>query len=280
MTKNLLLVLIGIIIGAVAMRSYDSSSDLELRADIQQQPMSPLSASGDSRIELTQQLDPRSGEIVEVEDPAPQQFTAAERSVAEDLLENSTAPNRVETAGVAGVSSPEIETQTENISEPRGTEDRGLPLLIPEEYRSMLEPPANRRITFEERISRFAAEARDESWAYTMELGINQHVAVATSVGTVIEYVECRATACMMAGYIQPGFENGSSELIGEMSSTGWWQLGGTTISRNGGQNGENRFVSFMVRDRDGEIETVPVEPQQDQIESTTQDETASSERA
>ncbi len=279
MTKNLVLLLVGIFIGAVAMRSYDSSTDSQLSERAQQQSLSPLSRSGDSQIEVTQQSDQQNGEIDETENPGSQQSAAAERSVAENLIENSTTPNRVETAGVAGVGSPGFETQTEDISQPRVIEGRGLPPLLPEDYYFMLEPPEDQPITTAERAVRFAEEARDESWAYTMELGINQHVAVATPVGTVIEYVECRTTTCMMAGYTQPGFENGSRALIGEMGRTGWWQLGGETVSVSRGRNGENRFVHFLTTDQDSGTETVPLEPQEDPMESTTQNETASSER-
>ena len=164
MTKNLFLLLIGFIIGAVAMRSYDSSSESGLSEEVQQQAADTFSASGNSQIEVTQQLDQQSGEVDESEHPAPQQAAAAAGGSAEDLLENSTAPNQVE---IAGLNSPEIDVQAENTALP--ADDRGLPPLLPEEYDFMLEPPEERPLTAAERARIFAAEARDETWAYTMD---------------------------------------------------------------------------------------------------------------
>jgi len=113
----------------------------------------------------------------------------------------------------------------------------------------MLEPPSRRGLAPYELVARFAGEPRDESWAYTMELGINQHLTASTSLeGTVVEYVECRTTACVMAGYVQPGMEDSSQELIREMSATGWWQLSQATMSSSSNDDGTRRFVRIIPR--------------------------------
>ena len=279
MTKNLILVMVGIVIGAFAMRFFDSSPDTASSDSAQQLTPNSLTTSAESPGEVTQPGFQQGVDLNEVE-ILPTEEVAAELNAAEVIVENSTTSIPAETASVIEIGNTETEGQTADNGLPAGTDNIGLPPLLPEQYHFMFEQPADRPITPTERATLFAAEARDETWAYTMELGISQHAAVATPVGTVIEYVECRASACMMAGYIQPGFEDGTGALIEEMRQTGWWQLGGETISLSRGQNGQSRFVSFMNREDVGEPEPVPVEPGQEEVEIRTQDQTDSGARA
>jgi hypothetical protein len=102
----------------------------------------------------------------------------------------------------------------------------------------------------QENYELFATDERDESWAYTMELAIQNHLAVNQKPdGALIEYVECRSRMCVVAGTVPAGSNSDFSEHLNAMRETGWWQLSDSASTAGGIANGEFRFVTFIPRD-------------------------------
>ena len=129
-----------------------------------------------------------------------------------------------------------------------GNEAGRAPTRLPDAYLEAVQPRP-RPLSVPELHQAFSNDPRDDSWAYAMELGINNHLAAeGAPEGTVIEYAECRSRFCELAGYVQPGFEDRSRELFEAMSGTGWWQLSSSTFTFGAPIDGVNRFVTIVPR--------------------------------
>lgn len=261
MPKNLAFALLGFLLGATTIsllyRQSRSQAPIEsFPPSVQVEPRSSNEVQGDLVFRLVPQQNP-----LDVPDDASAADNAAARyrsSVRNPISAAATDPG-----GSAGVrqrsgADEDADSQSSKQSEPPPAQigDATLLPLLPEAYYSLLEPPNRRALAPHELAARFAGEPRDEAWAYTMELGMNQHIAGSPNLGgTVIEYVECRTTACLMAGYVEPGFENTSQNLIREMSTTGWWQLSPGTMTRMSLDDGVPRFVHVIPRTQDAFFE-------------------------
>jgi hypothetical protein len=125
---------------------------------------------------------------------------------------------------------------------------------LPEAYQDLLEPQpvSRRRMTPQENHSFFSQDSRDESWAYTMELGIKQFLAAnQNSDGALIEYVECRSRMCEVAGVVHAGGQDDFSDQLEAMRQSGWWQLSNSHSTAGANIDGVYRFVTFIPRDSD-----------------------------
>jgi len=123
---------------------------------------------------------------------------------------------------------------------------------LPHAYLPFLEPKrhATRRMTSDENYNFFASDDRDESWAYTMELAMQDYIASNQNTdGAIIEYVECRSRMCMVAGSVPDGSNDDFGEHLEAMQDTGWWQLSNTSHTAGGMTGGDYRFVTFVPRD-------------------------------
>lgn len=115
---------------------------------------------------------------------------------------------------------------------------------IPESYREIIGPVVQ-DISFGQRFRDFEAEPIDDSWAHAMEAGINNFVAVhGPGSGEVFEFVQCRSSNCVLAGYTIHGQEPHGASVIGELGRQPWWQGGQAASSTYG--SGDNR-TSFVV---------------------------------
>ena len=119
---------------------------------------------------------------------------------------------------------------------------------FPEAYRSMVRPRvtgANLRAQF----ALFESEPRDEPWAQAMEAGMNTYLAAfGPDTGTVFEFVRCRSSLCVLAGYVVEGHKLQSSNMMGEMIKQGWWD-GGHASQMTGRKVGEHdSFVIILPR--------------------------------
>lgn len=119
---------------------------------------------------------------------------------------------------------------------------------IPESYRETI-GPAVEHISFGERFRDFEAEPIDESWAYAMEMGINDFVAAhGPESGEVFEFVQCRSSNCVLAGYTLHGQEPQGASVIGELGKQPWWQGGQEASSTFRGGEDRISFVIFIPR--------------------------------
>ncbi len=121
---------------------------------------------------------------------------------------------------------------------------------IPDVYSSMVKPrPRPEKLTTPELYESFEGDSRDESWAYPMELGINQYIAERGGVyGAAFEYVECRSRYCTIAGVVHGGGQETVNEFMAEMTQSGWWQTYGGRSTVGSRNDTEYRFVSIIPR--------------------------------
>ncbi len=106
-------------------------------------------------------------------------------------------------------------------------------------------------LTPQELYQRFTDDARDESWAYPMELGINQYVSAhGPDIGAEFEFVECKGRYCTVAGVVYGGGQTQVNRFIGDLTQSGWWQgdSGNSTVGFS--NENEYRFVTIFSRDK------------------------------
>ena len=123
-----------------------------------------------------------------------------------------------------------------------------LEMDIPEAYLRIV-GSTRPHLSFGERVGQFQTEPRDEIWASAMEAGINSYVAAsAPTAGAVFEYIQCRSTACILAGYVIDGKERQSASMLGELQSQGWWDGGNSSHSMGGTVGEQDAFVILFPR--------------------------------
>lgn len=124
-----------------------------------------------------------------------------------------------------------------------------VPVRIPSAYRDLVGPIPPPRLSSAEMHALFEKEPRDEAWAYSMETGINDHIATfGAGEGIVVEYVECRSQYCEIAGFAKEGYEPHFSKTLNDITRSGWWQAAGGTHYINGEADGFDRFVIIISR--------------------------------
>lgn len=117
------------------------------------------------------------------------------------------------------------------------------PILLPPAYEDHIRPK-RRQVSFADIHNLFKNEPRDEPWAAAMESGINHYLANSGSGDwAVVEYVECRARICEIAGY-RTGTENHPKELVDEFVSSGIWH-GNPRVHLD--RFGEQDIKRFMI---------------------------------
>jgi hypothetical protein len=162
---------------------------------------------------------------------------------------------QAETEGRSGVfpdasrpssESPVISATERNISASADSLGR----VIPEPYLSMVKPRSMpERLTTQELYKGFLDDARDESWAYPMELGINQYIARrGGDFEAAFEFVECRSRYCTIAGVVYSGGQETVNEFMAEMTQSGWWEINGGASTVGTSSDSEYRFVSIFAR--------------------------------
>jgi hypothetical protein len=125
--------------------------------------------------------------------------------------------------------------------------------VIPGSYRDTIGPIVAHK-SYGEQYRDFEAEPIDGSWAQAMEIGINDFIAIhGPSSNEVFEFVQCRSSNCVLAGYKDPSQEPQGASIIGDLSRQPWWQGGGSASSTNTIKDGRRSFVIFISRyDRQG----------------------------
>jgi hypothetical protein len=122
------------------------------------------------------------------------------------------------------------------------------PEPIPDVYRDIVGPLAEQTSGPEpyDLYVAFARDVRDEPWAAAMETGIaNWSAGKNPSAELVIDYVECRSSICVVAGYSSTG----STAFLGSMRDEGWWQAEGALMAVfHSGHDGSAEFLKFVTR--------------------------------
>ena len=119
---------------------------------------------------------------------------------------------------------------------------------IPEQYRQTIGPVV-RPPTFGERFRAFEAEPVDVPWAQAMETGLNDFMAVqGPQSSSVIEFIQCRSTACVIAGYSIPTQEGLDASILGDLRKQSWWEGGHTSSTRLSRDDGSISFVILLDR--------------------------------
>ena len=127
--------------------------------------------------------------------------------------------------------------------------DRNPPIRLPPKYRALIGPVTPRPVTFSEEHARFANEPRDEAWASSMESGLSAYIAsYGAGQGTVIEYIECRARHCELAGFVSGDGQLDMAGVLRGVRSEGWWQGGNKLSQINAFKDGQDRFVVLINR--------------------------------
>ena len=122
---------------------------------------------------------------------------------------------------------------------------------IPDNYRDTI-GPASRQPTFAEQYQQFEAEPIDGSWAAAMENGLNNYTAVhGPASGEVFEFVQCRSSYCVVAGYKIEGDERTGASIIGDLARQPWWQGAASAYSSWGREDDQQRFVVLLPRYED-----------------------------
>jgi len=123
-------------------------------------------------------------------------------------------------------------------------------IRMPSHYKEMIGPVRPRQVAFSERHANFASEPRNEPWAFAMETGINDFIAkLDPPLGLVVEYVECRARTCEIAGY-RTGGDSDDGRALNHLVQQPWWQ-GGNAISSSGYYiDGIEYFVNIYFEKR------------------------------
>jgi len=115
---------------------------------------------------------------------------------------------------------------------------------IPLMYRQAI-GPVRRTYSFGESYILFETEPVDEAWAYGMEAGISDYLSrLGPDSGAVFEFVQCRSTACAIAGYVVEGGRDQTAMMVDRMRHEPWWDAGGTSKSIGG----EEQFVILLSR--------------------------------
>lgn len=136
-----------------------------------------------------------------------------------------------------------------------GRRDADTPVSdLPGEYASLLgQSDGPRRMTPAENEEFFSEDARDEQWAYTMEVGLKEYFASSLpGEGMAIEHLECRSRMCRIAGLVYPGYENNMDVHLDRMRHSGWWQLSESQRTVGAGNaDGVYRFITYIPRNSD-----------------------------
>jgi hypothetical protein len=124
---------------------------------------------------------------------------------------------------------------------------------LPEIYSAMVKPrPLPEKLTVQELYEKFSDDTRDDSWAYPMELGINEHIAQhGNELGVAFEFVECKSRYCTIAGVAYEGSQSEVNKFVADMTQGGWWQTTGENHTAAFGTDTEYRFVSIFPRTND-----------------------------
>ena len=132
----------------------------------------------------------------------------------------------------------------EDLSDIRSTAST---LVIPEIYRPAI-GPANPPLTFGEEYELFSREAIDSVWAQPMENGINSYLATqGASSGFVFDFVQCRSTACVIAGYtVNDSADSDYQSIVKGMLNKGWWDAG-SSLHYSGSEAGGRKIKVLMV---------------------------------
>lgn len=183
---------------------------------------------------------------------------SGDRTPDETLTENKDSGGSDDTlASVASepTGSPAAPAETANAITP--ADSAGATQVshaqIPAPYAEMIEPkPLPKTLAPPELFERFAGDVRDDTWAYAMELGINQYIARRGSeLESAFEFVECRSRYCTIAGVVYEGGQATVNEMLSEMTQSGWWQTygGASTVGRT--TDTVYRFVTIFPRARE-----------------------------
>ena len=236
MTRAALLILFGAVIGAagtVAIRTVETGESTTEETNLNA-PSSYACGSADSEQLSTLTSDIDFGDEGSIE-TAP-------------IADEPTSPSLNPNSSSKPTSSPNGKESASNSANQQSADLTNLP----EKFKYLVEPQpvAKRRLTPQENHEFFSQDTRDESWAYTMELGIREYLAANQNAnGTVVEYVECRSRMCEIAGVVYPGGQDDFSEHLEVMRQSGWWQLSNSHHSSGANVDGEYRFVSFIPRE-------------------------------
>ncbi len=162
------------------------------------------------------------------------------------------------------VSNQEPHIKSENVAEPAtGTQSlTGANEVTPvdqsgreisADYVAMVTPrPLPEKLTTQEMYKEFVRDSRNESWAYPMELGINQYIAEkGGEFGATFEFVECKSRYCTIAGVVYGGGQPTVNDFMSEMTGRGWWQTYGGSNTVGSRTDDEYRFVSIFPRTPD-----------------------------
>jgi hypothetical protein len=124
---------------------------------------------------------------------------------------------------------------------------------LPEAYAALVKPnPVPKKLTVQEMYKKFSNDARDEAWAYPMELGINQYMSErGNDFGVAFDFVECQSRHCTIAGVVYGGGQPEVNEFMTEMTQRGWWQTSGENHTVAFSTGDEYRFVSIFPRTPD-----------------------------
>lgn len=119
---------------------------------------------------------------------------------------------------------------------------------IPEQYRQTIGPVVQPP-TFGERFKAFEDEPVDVPWARAMETGLNDFIAVqGPQNSSVVEFIQCRSTACVIAGYSIPNQEGLDASILGDLRKQSWWEGGRTSSTHLGRDDGTRSFVIMIDR--------------------------------
>lgn len=233
MTKTVLLILVGVVVGSFGTTVFRSNSFGGLTTSLDD----PIDESG----------------CTVASNSAPESLPSREHGQeiqrkpgSADDLTNSAANvvakfpvNSLQSVGQSATDSPIAETILDSTN-------------LPEIYRPLIEPQpeSRRRMTPQENHAFFDQDVRDESWAYTMELGIKEYLAAnQIGDGAIIESIECRSRMCEIAGVVYAGGNDDFSNHVEAMRQSGWWQLSQSQSTTGGNVSGDYRFVTFIPRD-------------------------------
>jgi hypothetical protein len=135
--------------------------------------------------------------------------------------------------------------ETSTIGKPSGPQ-------IPEQYRQTI-GPVIRVPAFGERFMAFEGEPVDVPWAQAMETGLNDFIAVqGPQSSSVVEFIQCRSTACVIAGYSIPNQEGLDASILGDLRKQSWWEGGRTSSTHLARDDGTRSFVILI--DRSSEV--------------------------
>ncbi len=182
------------------------------------------------------------GGLLVSEFQTPVQRTSPNVKMAEEIptLENQKIEFPIQSVEVPTARNAEIESAPNTPTQSNST--------IPDWYRETI-GPAVQPPTFGEKFKDFEAEPIDVPWAEAMEVGMNNFVAArGPDYGSVIEFIQCRTSKCVLAGYTIPNHEGLSASIIGELRRQSWWQGGGSSSSNLSTGDDRTSFVILIDR--------------------------------